>query len=141
VGDGVLQSSLQQEVKRLELTRQVNFLGFQTHDKVVELLNRSDILVLPSLSEGIPVAVMEGMASGLPIVATAVTGVPELVEDGVTGFLVPSRNGPALAEALQKLFESPNLRAEMGKAGRNKVLNEFNLHSSAKELFDTFTST
>lgn len=141
VGDGELQSEVQEEIKRLDLDHQVELLGFQTHDKVIDLLGQVDVLVLPSLSEGIPVAVMEGMASGLPIVATAVTGVPELVEHGVTGLLVPSKDSLALAEALVTLCHSPELRLQMGKAGRKKVLNEFNLQNSAKELYEVFTAS
>jgi glycosyltransferase involved in cell wall biosynthesis len=138
VGDGELQTRVQEEIDRLGLVDHVELLGFQTHDKVIELLGQVDALVLPSLSEGIPVAVMEGMASGLPIVATAVTGVPELVEDGVTGLLVPSKDSPALAEAIITLCNSPERRAQMGRAGRKKVLNEFNLQKSAMELYSAF---
>jgi glycosyltransferase involved in cell wall biosynthesis len=141
VGDGELQSEVQKEIMRLDLVQHVELLGFQTHDKVINLLGQVDVLVLPSLSEGIPVAVMEGMASGLPVVATAVTGVPELVEHGVTGLLVPSRDSLALAEALTTMCQSPELRLQMGKAGRTKVLNEFNLQNSALELRDVFKSS
>jgi len=141
VGDGELQSKIQQEIDHLDLGQNVELLGFQTHDKVAGLLNQADVLVLPSLSEGIPVAVMEGMASGLPIVATAVTGVPELVEDGITGLLVPSKNSVALTEAIQKLFHSPDMRQQMGMAGRKKVLDQFNLQNSALELYNTLISS
>jgi colanic acid/amylovoran biosynthesis glycosyltransferase len=135
VGDGELQSRIQKDIQRLGLERNVELLGFQTHDKVVDLLNQADVLVLPSLSEGIPVAVMEGMASSLPVVATAVTGVPELVQEGVTGFLVPSRDSQALSHAIAALARSPELRLSMGKAGREKVVREFNLQNSAAELY------
>ncbi|MFT3894515.1 MAG: glycosyltransferase [Anaerolineales bacterium] len=141
VGDGELSSRIQQEINRLGLASYVEMLGFQTHDKVAALLNEVDLLVLPSLSEGIPVAVMEGMAAGLPIVATAVTGVPELVENGVTGILVPSKDSAALAEAIRTLSLSPELRIQMGRAGRKKVLNEFSLQKSASELYNVLANS
>jgi glycosyltransferase involved in cell wall biosynthesis len=141
VGDGKLQTEIQQRVDQLDLTENIKLLGFQTHERVSELLDRSDILVLPSLSEGIPVAVMEAMASGLPVIATNVTGVPELVEDGVTGLLVPSKNSSALSEAILKLVRSPDLRNRMGAAGRRKVLEEFNMHTAILDLYRLFLNS
>lgn len=138
VGDGELQSQIQHQIKRLDLVHQVKILGFQPHQQVVELLAQADVLVQPSISEGIPVAVMEGMAAGIPVVATAVTGVPELVEDGVTGLLVPSQNSVELAKAMLQLYKYPELRKLLGQSGRVKVIEEFNLQQSAALLYDMF---
>jgi len=138
VGDGELRSQIQRQINRLDLIHQVKIIGFQPHQQVVELLAQADILVQPSLSEGIPVAVMEGMATGIPVVATSVTGVPELVEDDTTGLLVPSQNSMALAEAILKLYKSPELRKQLGKSGRAKVIEEFNLQHSAAMLNKIF---
>lgn len=138
VGDGELQPQIQQQIDRLDLGSLVKILGFQPHQQVVELLSQADVLVQPSISEGIPVAVMEGMAAGIPVVATSVTGVPELVKDGVTGLLVPSQNSMALTEAILKLYELPELRIQLGKSGRTKVIDEFNLQHSAARLYNIF---
>jgi len=138
VGDGELQSRIQEQINHLDLIRMVKILGYQPHQLVIKLLTQADVLVLPSISEGIPVAVMEGMAAGLPVVATAVTGVPELVEDGVSGFLVPPQNSTALTDALLKLYSSPQLRIELGQMGRKKVVREFNLQHSAETLYKAF---
>jgi colanic acid/amylovoran biosynthesis glycosyltransferase len=138
VGDGELHSQVQEQINRLNLIHAVKILGFQPHEQVVDLLAQADILVLPSISEGIPVSAMEAMATGIPVIATSVTGVPELVEDGVTGLLVPSQNSRALFEALLKLCNSKKLRLLMGKAGREKVIKEFNLQNSAAALYNIF---
>jgi colanic acid/amylovoran biosynthesis glycosyltransferase len=138
VGDGELQSQIQRQINQLDLADFVKILGFQPHHKVVDLLRQADILVLPSISEGIPVAIMEAMASGIPVVATSVTGVPELVEDSVTGLLVPSRNSSALTDAILRLYKSPELRLQMGESGRQKVFKDFNLQRSAVMLQNSF---
>lgn len=138
VGDGELRSKIQGQINRLDLTHVIKILGFQPHQNVVKLLMQADVLVLPSLSEGIPVAAMEGMATGVPVIATAVTGVPELVEDSVTGLLVPSQNSSALSDAILKLYRSPALRRKLGEEGRKKVLEEFNLQRSAATLHTIF---
>ena len=82
---------------------------------------------------GFVYALIEAMMAGLPVVATEVGGVPELVEDGVTGFLVPPRDPDALAEALQKLIANPELRRRMSQAGRKKALKEFTLDRMLQE--------
>jgi glycosyltransferase involved in cell wall biosynthesis len=138
VGDGELRSQIQQQINRLNLADQVKILGFQPHQQVVELLAKADVLIQPSISEGIPVAVMEGMAMGIPVVASSVTGVPELVIDGTTGLLVPSQDTMALTEAIIKLYKFPELRKQLGKSGRTKVITDFNLQQSAKELYKIF---
>ncbi len=86
------------------------------------LTSVDDGFVLSSRWEGLPYTIIEAMMAGLPVVATKVGGVPELVEDGVTGFLVPPKDPEALAQALQKLIDGPELRKKMGRAGREKAL-------------------
>jgi colanic acid/amylovoran biosynthesis glycosyltransferase len=138
VGDGELRHQIQAQINRLNLITTVVILGFKTHQQVVELLSQVDIFVLPSLSEGIPVAAMEAMAAGLPVIATSVSGVPELVVDGVTGLLVPSQNSDELAKAFIKLHNSQELRHKLGKAGQSKVNNEFSIQKSTSLLYDIF---
>ena len=87
----------------------------------------SDLLVLPSFAEGVPVTLMEAMASGLPVIASQVAGVSELVEDGVSGFVTPAGDAATLSACLSTLLADPALRARMGEAGRAKVTAEFDL--------------
>jgi len=83
---------------------------------------------------------MEAMAAGLPVVASAISGIPELVHAGSTGLLVPSGDPVALADALERLAGRPDLRARMGKAGRARVMRAFNLHTNTLELVRLFSS-
>lgn len=103
----------------------VELLG--ERDDVPQLLAESDVFVLSSASEGLPMSLLEAMAAGLPVVASAVGGVPELVGD--TGLLVPPRDDAALAAAIRRLVEDPTLRRQLGAAGRARVETEFSLAS------------
>lgn len=123
VGEGELQAQTEQLVRELGVADRVRFLGVRAD--IPELLNASDIFVLPSRWEGNPMSVMEAMAAGLPVVATAVGGVPELVQDGTTGLLVPNEDTEALAQALQRLVDNPDLRATMGNHARRVAQKRF----------------
>lgn len=125
VGDGPLRLQVEQFVRRRSLNDRVALLGARTD--IPEILAASDVFVLPSRWEGLPLTIIEAMMAGLPVIATRVGGVSELVEDGVTGFLVPPRDPVALAKAIQKLFDDEELRLKMSQAGRKKALREFTL--------------
>jgi glycosyltransferase involved in cell wall biosynthesis len=116
-GDGPLLASLQEEVRRLGLSGKVHFLG--RVEDVWPLLAETDVFALPSLSEPLGIAVMEAMAAGVPVVASAVGGVLEIVKDGVSGRLVPPNDAATLASSLIGLLEDPQLRSSMGLAGRS----------------------
>jgi len=103
----------------------VKFLGFRSD--VDALLAQADVFVLTSLSEGIPMAILEAMKTGLPVVATRVGGVPATVEDGVTGLLVESGDERALTRALASLIEHPQSAVAMGAAGHARVQREFSV--------------
>ena len=90
-----------------------------------DLLNALDIFVLPSLSEGLPMSLLEAMACGLPVVATRVGGIPEVVIDGQTGLLVPSQNAQALVQALEVLVQQKTTRMQLGHEGRKRVIDYF----------------
>lgn len=146
VGEGKERKRLEDLITDLNLNEEVVLLGNQTQEMVAELLGKFDLFVCSSVvaengqMEGIPVAIMEAMASGLPVVATDISGIPELVEDGVTGILVPPRNERALADAIIKLYYDETLRKDMGRRGREKVAADFELKSTVAKLKCLFTS-
>jgi glycosyltransferase involved in cell wall biosynthesis len=107
-------------------------------DDVRELLAGSDLFVLSSRSEGLPMSVLEAMAAGLPVVATAVGGIPELVVDGETGLLVPPGDPDALADALRRLVDDPELRQRFGAAGRARAAALFDLPRFRREHVELY---
>jgi glycosyltransferase involved in cell wall biosynthesis len=125
VGEGELQASLAERSAQPDLNGIVHMLG--SRRDVPALLANADIFVLPSDWEGVSMALLEAMAAGLPVVATSVGGTPEVVMDGVTGFLVPPRDPEALAGALSRLLLDPDLRQRMGQAGRQRAFDHFNI--------------
>jgi glycosyltransferase involved in cell wall biosynthesis len=125
VGDGELRSALETKVIDLGIADQVRFLGFRTD--VEGLVKQLDVFCLPSLSEGLSSAILAAMAARLPVVATSVGGIPELVQDGVTGRLVTPNNPHQLAVALENLLKDEALRERMGKSGRQRVESHFTL--------------
>jgi glycosyltransferase involved in cell wall biosynthesis len=131
VGDGSLRGELDMLIGELGLCGVVTIAGSQDPERVREHLWRSDIFLLPSLSEAMPVAIMEAMSCGLPVIATRVRGVPELVENGETGCLVEPMDVERLAEAMVSLVVDPELRKRMGRKGREKVVSEY---TRTKEL-------
>lgn len=144
VGDGLLRENLQQLIKELGVDDIVTLLGWKQQQEVIEVLKNSDILLAPSVTsqsgdqEGIPVVLMETMAMGLPIVSTLHSGIPELVEDGVSGFLVPERDVDALADKLSYLIEHPELWSEMGQAGRAFVEEHYNIDKLNDRLVEIY---
>lgn len=140
VGDGPLKGELQQLIKELKVGNSVKLLGWRHKSEVIEILNNSDILIAPSVTskdgdrEGIPVTIMEAMAMGLPVVSTLHSGIPELVENGVSGFLVPERDVAELAQKLSYLIEHPQSWSEMGRLGRLAVEKEFNIATLSDHL-------
>jgi sugar transferase (PEP-CTERM/EpsH1 system associated) len=131
VGDGPLKLAVKKNIVEMGLERKVLFLGIR--DDVPRLLAAADLFVLSSDYEGVPLSVLEAMAAGKPVVATAVGGVPELVEDGVTGVLVPPRNPEALAKGILRLAKDADLRRRMGKAARERALERFDISRTARE--------
>lgn len=140
VGDGILRETLERLIVDMGIERQVTLLGWKTHEEVKILLEESHVLVAPSLTadsgdqEGIPNAMKEAMASGLPVVSTFHSGIPELVTDGLSGLLVPERDAVSLADALAYLIRHPAVCKTMGQAGRRQVEQKFDTNSLNKEL-------
>lgn len=118
-GDGPEKDSLEAQARKLGLERRVRFLG-QRQD-VPQLLACCDLFVLPSLFEGLPLSVLEAMASGKPVIATQIGGTSEAVIHGKTGLLVPPRNSTALADAIRSMLANPAMAAQMAVAGKQRV--------------------
>jgi glycosyltransferase involved in cell wall biosynthesis len=144
VGDGEDRLALCEQVAKAGLAAEVSFLGHQPSDRVAELMREADAVVLPSVvtsagkMEGIPVCLMEALACELPVVATRLSGTPELVKDGETGLLVPPADAGALAGAIERLLRDPALRERLGRAGRQHVLAEFELRANSEKLYEMF---
>lgn len=122
-GAGPLHDQLQAQIEKLNLHDKVKLLG--QWDEIPELLAASDLFVLPSRWEGLPMALLEGMMAGLPVIATRVEGVDEVVQPGVHGLLVPLESPAELAQAILQLLRSPADRQLMGRAARERVLNSY----------------
>jgi colanic acid/amylovoran biosynthesis glycosyltransferase len=146
VGDGPLRGDLEQMIERMGIERQVKLLGWKTHEDVKRLLEESHVLVAPSLTsdggdqEGIPNVIKEAMATGLPVISTFHSGIPELVTDGVMGLLVPERDADSLAGSLEYLIRHPEICSEMGLAGRRQVEQKFDIRRLNKELEELYVS-
>jgi len=125
LGDGPLEGSLKAEAQRLGIASVVHFLGVRSD--VVSILSCMEVFVLPSLWEGLPISLLEAQALGRPVVATAVDGTTEVVEDGRTGVLVPPKDPEALAGGVAFLLRNPEQAARLAKAGREKVRRKYDL--------------
>ena len=118
--------------------------GAATHDEVQRAMSEADVFVAPSIvardgdEEGLPVAIMEAMAMQLPVLATAHTAIPELVADGVAGYLVPERSPEALADRLAQLIANAELRRAMGMAGRAIVARDYDIERLNDRLLERF---
>jgi colanic acid/amylovoran biosynthesis glycosyltransferase len=140
VGDGPQRALVEQLVKQYALQEVVELAGVVFQEHLKEYLNRADVFILPCITasngdmDGIPVSLMEAMAMEVATVSTYVSGIPELIEDGQSGLLVQERDAEALADALQRLLEDDELRTRLGKNGRQKVMEDFNIDKSAVQL-------
>ena len=140
VGDGPLRGSLEDLAKTLDIASQVTFAGWKSHDDAMRLMQSAHVLVAPSITatdgdeEGIPNSVKEAMALGILVVSTTHGGIPELVEDGVSGFLVPERNVEVLAKKLACLIDHPETWAEVSRLARHRIETEFDIEKLNDEL-------
>ncbi|MFO8182769.1 MAG: glycosyltransferase [Candidatus Aegiribacteria sp.] len=133
IGDGELRGELAGLIGDLGAEDSIELAGWKPQDEVLSSMNNAHILLAPSVTassgdqEGIPVALMEAMAMGLPVVSTFHSGIPELVENGVSGILVPPRDWKALEDALHSLISSPGIWPDMEESARDKVEKEYNI--------------
>lgn len=144
VGGGELHTALSSQIVGLGLGENVSLVGPQPQERVTELLDQADLFVLPSVitpagkMEGLPVALMEALAMGVPAVATRISGVPELIRDGETGLLVDPGDAVQLAEAIEGTLAEPANAARRVHAGRALVEAEFDLARNVRQLVELF---
>ena len=134
---GAFKDELERESERLGIRERVEF-GF--FEDVPALLETLDVVALPSWTEGLPLVLLEAMARGRPVVATPVGGTPELVTDGETGLLVPPRDSEALAAALQRVLDDPDLARRLGEAGRARVAERFTAAEQEQRMLEIYDS-
>jgi len=140
IGYGPAERAILQQIQALRLTEHIFLEGAKTRPEVVQSLGKADLLVLTSVQtrrgsrEGIPVALMEGMACGLPVVASRISGIPELVEEGVSGLLFTPGDAVEAADALEQLANDPERRTRMGCAARERVEQSYDLVKNAHTL-------
>lgn len=136
VGMGPDEQSLRQYADRLGISEQVHFTGAIDQDHILDYYKAADMFVLPSFAEGLPVVLMEAMAMEIPCITTAITGIPELIDNGRDGLLVPASDSTSLTQAIEQLVKDPVLRRQLGKAGRLKVLSGYDLYKNTRHLFE-----
>ncbi len=121
-GTGPFADQLHAQVREAGLVDRVDFAGLLSYEDIPSRLKEADVFVLPSLQEGLPLSLLEAMASGLPVVASSVGGIPDIVKDGVNGLLVPAADPTALRDALVRLLANPALRQSLGAAARRDIM-------------------
>ncbi|MDB9527262.1 glycosyltransferase family 4 protein [Oscillatoria sp. CS-180] len=147
VGFGPLEKQIRQQIQDLELTEVVTLIGKLTQDQVIEQYHRADVFVLPCLvtddgdRDGIPNVLLEAMATGLPVITTAISGITELVQSEQNGLLVSEKDGAAIATALTRLANDPFLGARLGKAGSRTVHQNFTLELNVGQVKDWLLQT
>lgn len=141
VGDGPQRQMLEQEANRLRLNGHVRFAGALEDELRNAVLHLSCVVVLPSLLEGLSVTLLEAMALAKPVVATNVRGNPEVVEDGITGLLVPPRDPEALASAISRLLSNETLAARLGQDGQRRFQERFSLEQMLQRLEAVYAGT
>lgn len=136
LGDGPLRTSLEELSRKLQLSAVTHFPGFQAN--VAERLKDFDLVVFSSIREGIPVAMLEAMAAGVPVVATRVGGIPEVITDGVDGLLVEKGNPESLAKAIAHAAADPVLRKTLGRQGRQRVASSYSQQAVCQRYENLF---
>lgn len=144
IGNGPLQDRCGRLIQESNMGEKIHLLGWKDQQQVHDTIVNSHIFLCPSVTsnngdqEGIPVSLMEAMAVGLPIISTRHSGIPELVQDGISGFLVPERDVDALAEKLNYLIEHPEIWPEMGRAGRAYVEANYDINKLNDRLVEIY---
>jgi len=140
IGGGPDFSALQEQTKREGLQDKISFTGPLSQEKVKEAYLTADLFVLPSFAEGIPVSLMEAMASGVPCISTFVCGIPELIRHEVDGLLTVPSCTEELSNAIITLIQQPALRESYALSARNRVMQDYNFEKNCDQLAQIFTS-
>lgn len=146
IGGGEEQSALADRIQRLGLTDRVEMLGPQPPSAVIAAIQSAALLAAPCIvgddgnRDGLPTVLLEAMALGTPCISTNVTGIPEIVRDGDTGMLVPQRDPVALATAIERLLDQPNLRRRLAGNARQLIEDEFDIHENTRSIRELFAS-
>lgn len=138
VGEGPLRQTLRRQVERGRLGSRVHFLGSRSHTEVLEIVKACEVFVMPSRSEGTPLALLEAAALARPVIATRVGGIPHLLTDGAHAILVEAGDGDALARALERVLDDPVGAAALGVASQRRVLREFTLEAQVTLTLDAY---
>ena len=137
LGEGELRPQLEHQVKHLHLEKHVVLPGFRAD--VLSLIKSFDLFVLSSETEGLGTSLLDAMAAGKACVGTRVGGIPEVVDDGGTGLLVPPHDPPALARAIVRLLKDPTFRTRMGEAGLERVRTHFSVEKMVEGTLAAYT--
>lgn len=144
VGSGELEEELRSRIERLGLANRVVLTGAQPRGEVVHSIQEAAVLAAPCVvgddgnRDGLPTVLLEAMALGTPCVSTDVTGIPEVLRDGDTGLMVPPRDPEALAAAIERLLEDPDLRVALAERARRRIESDFDVHRNTAELRELF---
>lgn len=147
IGDGEERPMLEELIIKNDLSQSVKLLGAMDQAKVASVLSEAQVYVQPSVitpsgkMEGIPVSIMEALASGVPVVASRISGIPELVISDKTGYLIPPADAEALADMLEHIYHNPDEANFLAKAGQEKVFREFELSANVQKLSSLFQKT
>lgn len=146
IGDGPLKTRLADKVTQLSMDDRVTFLGEMSNERALDVIARSSIVLLPSVvapngdRDGIPTSLIEAMYLKTPVVSSRLSGIPELIDDGVNGFLTEPGNVKQIAEKLEALLSSKTLRTRTGEKAREKVNREFDIADNSQKLLDGWTA-
>ena len=139
VGDGPDRAHLEEQARQFGIADRVMFAGWKDQQALRELYVNSDLCVLSSFAEGVPVVLMEAMAAGVPCVAPRIAGIPELIRDGVDGLVFTASDVPELVAALGKLIDSPDLRRRMAESSRQRIASKYDLRQNVLQLSGVFS--
>lgn len=138
IGSGPMQAKVASLMKELDLCKQVTLLPAMPQSELFEILQAADLFVMPSIHEGFGLAPAEAMALEIPVLATKVGGLTDLVENECSGLLVEPYNPTALADGIERMMKSPELRGRLGKAGRTRIVDNFSTEVVSKHLLESY---
>ncbi len=140
VGDGGERQEIEKSAAQMGIADNVDFVGYKSQAEVRQYMQQSDIFVLPSFAEGLPIVLMEALAAGLPVVSTQIAGNSDLVENGINGYLVPPGDSVLMADYIKSLLDDVELRSRLGAAGRQKIEADFDIQKEVLRLYQVIDS-